>query len=221
MCDKPETSREHAPPRCLFPQAKDSLHGKNQRRNMIVVPSCDQHNGDKSADDTYLMQILPMSIGLNEVAAHYFQSKVARLVKCNKKLVKSLTDQAKQVTVHDTVADTWSQTIALSVDLGRVLGALEMNARAIYFHHRGVKFVDPVSVLTNFTLALDEVAQNDRVAAIFDEADALLAGAGCHGDNPDVFFYRINRIENAELLEMTFYGSSKVLVSFRHPPQPA
>jgi hypothetical protein len=54
MCDQPATSKEHVPPRCLFP--------KGQRDRLITVPSCDTHNREKSQDDEYLRDVLNMTL---------------------------------------------------------------------------------------------------------------------------------------------------------------
>lgn len=42
MCEAAPTSREHVPPKCLFPESKD-VNGQNFRENLITVPSCDIH----------------------------------------------------------------------------------------------------------------------------------------------------------------------------------
>ncbi|CAI8978818.1 hypothetical protein [Pseudomonas chlororaphis] len=218
MCEKPATSREHAPPRCLFPKREHSLNGKDLRVNMITVPSCDEHNGEKSADDTYLMQILPMSIGLNDVAEHYFQSKVGQVLASNKRLVKSLDESAVSVMVHDIEKDQWAQAMAFKVDMDRLMSVLDMNARAIYFHHRGVKLAAKMSSVTNFSLLEGSPKLNDMVNQGMKMADDMLndVGASRHGNNPDVFFYRIAREGNVELIEFTFYGTSKVLFTLIH-----
>lgn len=35
MCDKPGASREHVPPRCIFPEQKDT-NGKDYRKGLIT-----------------------------------------------------------------------------------------------------------------------------------------------------------------------------------------
>lgn len=67
MCEKESTSVEHAPPRCIFPEQKDLQPGEDYRVNLITVPSCDEHNMQKSKEDEYLLYILPSTIGSNEV----------------------------------------------------------------------------------------------------------------------------------------------------------
>src|SRR5437588_3137057 len=46
-CDRPKTSREHVPPLCFFPDEKDKKGAPKYRKNLIRVPSCDQHNMHK------------------------------------------------------------------------------------------------------------------------------------------------------------------------------
>ncbi|RZG76734.1 hypothetical protein [Acinetobacter sp. WCHAc060025] len=52
MCDKPVVSKEHAPPKCLFPK------GNEFRSDLITVPSCKEHNQDLSQADVILLQLL-------------------------------------------------------------------------------------------------------------------------------------------------------------------
>jgi hypothetical protein len=48
MCGDPATTREHAPPRCFFPDKGAGLQ-------LATVASCDRHNGKKSGDDIYVL----------------------------------------------------------------------------------------------------------------------------------------------------------------------
>src|SRR5207249_7535044 len=54
MCDRQATSHEHVPPKCIFPERKDT-DGQDLRAQLITVPSCDIHNSKKSKDDESLM----------------------------------------------------------------------------------------------------------------------------------------------------------------------
>ena len=49
MCDSIATTREHVPPKCLFPEKKD-IGDDIYRQNLITVPSCDKHNTSKSQE---------------------------------------------------------------------------------------------------------------------------------------------------------------------------
>jgi hypothetical protein len=46
-CSLAETTMEHIPPKSFFP--------KDQRNQLLTVPSCRLHNNDKSSDDVYVL----------------------------------------------------------------------------------------------------------------------------------------------------------------------
>src|SRR4030081_910056 len=66
MCAARATSREHVPPRNLFPEAREN-GGVDYRLNLITVPSCDVHNSAKSDDDEFLMVSLAGIFGSNSM----------------------------------------------------------------------------------------------------------------------------------------------------------
>ena len=125
MCAAEETSREHAPPQCLFPAASDI--GRDLRRNLITVPSCDEHNSKKSADDEFLRAvILCTAVDSNDIARHQFLGKFLRGVQRN----------------SQTYSGFFKEKCSTSSDKNRVL-QLERNrfdkcidhlARALFFH---------------------------------------------------------------------------------------
>lgn len=45
MCESEGITKEHAPPKCIFPESKD-LTDKSMdlRKNLIKVPTCVEHN---------------------------------------------------------------------------------------------------------------------------------------------------------------------------------
>lgn len=214
MCDKPGTSREHVPAKSIFPEGKDTP-GDDYRQSLIMVPSCDAHNCAKSSDDEYLMQVLPMSLGLNQVAADHLGAKVSRSLARNRAAADAFKAGSKPLLVHDIVEDVWFEAPSLSVDVERITRVLEMNARAIYFHHNKVKLTGAINVKSNFVM-MPSQRGNDLINELFLRADHMLKGSLKHGANPDVFYYRIDREGELELIEFTFYGSSKVLFSIIH-----
>lgn len=52
-CNNIATSVEHVPAKCFFP--------KEHRKNLITVPSCEQHNNETSKDDEYVRGIIVAS----------------------------------------------------------------------------------------------------------------------------------------------------------------
>jgi hypothetical protein len=215
MCDCLATSKEHAPPKCIFPEQKDA-GGVDYRKNLIKVPSCDVHNTEKSAEDEYLMHILPTSIATNDIGVNQFLTKIQRAITRNPSLAVNIYKDAQKVIVHDTEKDVWSEALAIRIDMKRVRKVIEMNARAVYYFLRKEKFLGKIEVFTNFTLKLESPEINDTQEKLFDMSELLLQGSSFQGENKDVFAYRIARDEGVELVEFTFYGVSKALAVLHH-----
>jgi hypothetical protein len=52
LCTRNPDTKEHIPPKSFFPI--------DQRNQLLTVPSCEEHNNEKSSDDTYVLaQHLP------------------------------------------------------------------------------------------------------------------------------------------------------------------
>lgn len=92
MCDKSPTSVEHVPPRCLFPEQKDLPDGIDLRKQLITVPSCDEHNTKTSKDDEYLLYVLLMNIANNQSAEQHFDTKVIRAIGRNPSVMALLSN---------------------------------------------------------------------------------------------------------------------------------
>ena len=215
MCECLATSQEHAPPKCIFPEQKDTA-GIDYRKNLIKVPSCEAHNTAKSTEDEYLMYILPTSIAANNVGINQFLTKVRRAIERNPSLVIKLSSNAKKVIVHDTEKDVWFEAPAIQIDMERVHRVIEMNARAIYYYSQKKKFTDPIKVYTNFSLKLDSPEANDLQEKLFNMSALLLQDAEVKGENDDVFTYRMARDGGIEVIEFTYYGASKALAVLHH-----
>lgn len=216
MCESTATSREHAPPRCIFPEQKDTPNRTDFRKNLIKVPSCDAHNTEKSKEDSYLMHILPTSIGTNDVGINQFLTKVQRAIARRPKLFGQIVDKAKPVLVHDTIKDKWFHGTAININADRIHKIIEMNARAIYFHENHKKFIGKITTHTNFTIDLNNRFINDKQKELFNESNSLLNNSPSLGENPEVFSYRFARVNNIELIEFKYYDFTKGLAILHH-----
>src|SRR5262245_2453835 len=124
MCDAPETSREHAPPLCLFPQFKE--FGRNLRRNLITVPSCDAHNSAKSKDDEFFRAVLLMqSAESSDVARHLFFNKLRRAA--------GRRPAAHGAFFRDHGTVDAGTLRALEIDARRFVACVDRLARALFF----------------------------------------------------------------------------------------
>ncbi len=78
-CGAPASSKEHVPPKCLFPEEKD-INTSFFRHNLITVPSCDQHNSVKSKDDEFLLACITGIVGNNVIGFIHNLTKVKRVL---------------------------------------------------------------------------------------------------------------------------------------------
>ena len=101
MCGECVTSREHVPPKCLFPEKKDLPKGFNLRKNLITVPSCDLHNTHKSQDDQYLQLVLTCTFEGNNTKTNLFNTKVMRAFDRKPQLLAGFMKQREKVLVPD------------------------------------------------------------------------------------------------------------------------
>jgi hypothetical protein len=80
ICEDLATSREHVPPKCFYPKQKDLPTGFDFRKNLIKIPSCEQHNSAKSPDDEFLLFIITCQYRGSLYKQKHFESKVKKLL---------------------------------------------------------------------------------------------------------------------------------------------
>lgn len=224
MCDEPTTSKEHVPPRCFFPAAKDLPPGVSLRQNLITVPSCDAHNGAKSKDDLYLLYAVIFSLPANEVAKNHFAAAVMRRIKEKPALVNELMKNATRVVALDTQTGTAQATAAIDIDGARLDGALAHLARGLHFHHFGSKWTGPIMVHTEFLLGSVDPTNARAINAprerIVKQLDGAFGDEAFHGSNPDVFRYQVKAAMTGipTMMRLHFYGDVKVSLIFAGAP---
>ena len=212
MCPKSASSFEHAPPKCIFPEQKDlPATGQNLRKNLITVPSCDEHNTQMSKDDEYFLNVLSLSISTNNVGAQQFFTKIQRAIKRNPSLLTTITSKPSPVTIRDTENNTFSPSMALEIDLPRILKTLDKTARAIYFNHTKAKYLGNVSILVDFILDLNRPNLNLRKETLFKRILPLIEAQPYLGENPEVFSYRFIEQSGIAMIELNFYGANKAI----------
>lgn len=202
MCEARATTREHAPAKMFFPEAKD-LPGTDLRRDLITVPSCPAHNTATSKDDEYAVAIVAAHHTNARLAADHFATKVLRALQRSGGYVAAVSRNSQPVTING------AQTRALRVDDGRFELVMEKTARALYFHHTGRKWPGLLLVISpSFVQEVPGTQEFSRHAE-FDELEAnvnlVLVGGQEQGANPDVFFYQIVEHAGHVVMRMTFY----------------
>lgn len=200
-CGAPATSREHVPPRNLFPK------GKN--KNLLTVPSCYTHNEALTKFDekfrVYLQARESNADALNE-----FQDRTFRGLSRpeSQGMVRGLAKGARRVVVDG------QQTIAMSVDPEEQNMYFGKIIRGLYFH----LFQTPakgriVSISKDFIVPGFDYDKLERIIGPYlDDPNMMEQGKT---DNPDIFRYKYARTadfgKEAAAIEMVFYGGVKVL----------
>ncbi len=213
MCEKQATSVDHAPPRCIFPDAKDT-GGIDYRKNLITVPSCDEHNLSRSKDDEFLLLVLSSSITSGDVGLQQFLTKVQRALTRRPLLGKTLTisDTPEMRFVYSTGQTV--EAFEMRADVARLDRVFDSCARGIYFHHTKKPFVGMTRSFTPF-MSYPEPNVNEVIRESMEKARSLIDGLPTLGANPDVFRYKFAEADGNAMLVLTFYGGSDVVVNLR------
>ncbi|HHF2887873.1 hypothetical protein ND926_20880 [Vibrio diabolicus] len=177
-CGGPATSKEHIPPRAFFPT--------DFREQLFTVPSCDEHNGDKSKDDEYVKVVLTRSADLMlredlRLVKEKSEKAVSRSPAFRAKV--ELNPEPAEITLpNGDVVPTFSHEI----DLDRIFEFFGSLARGLYFHHEGEVWNGKISVAPHFLIRDDaekeDIEKNEELLEFFDRDDS-------HGANKNIFYY--------------------------------
>lgn len=209
FCEGVATSKEHVPPACLFPEAKDLADGIDYRKELIKVPSCDKHNSNKSKDDEYLLLILVQGYFNNKAGQDHFNSKIVRAMTRRPALLAALYENADHITVDG------EPTAAINVDLDRFNLSIERICQGLCVKSMGERWPKKIEIRTPVLLAMNE-PDADKVNSLI--LDLCRGVTGCleavakQGDNPEIFWYQllIDKAKDRLLCRMTFYGGFDV-----------
>ena len=213
MCERASTSKEHVPPRCLFPEAKDL--GTDLRKQLITVPSCDQHNSNKSADDEFLLISLAGIIGNNSIGYTHKFTKVNRAIKRSAFRLLNEAMNRKRLEWLEFGPNKFIDVIWGTPDYVRLSNCFDRIARALYFHGFGSRFLGITRVLLGYVLDQSKnPAEFKRL--IKEKVKSELADKPRLGANPEVFTYRFTDPDQYGLfvLYLQFYGGLDVYISF-------
>lgn len=214
MCERPATSKEHVPPRCLFPESKD-MGGESHRRNLITVPSCDVHNSGKSRDDEFLMVSLAGIVGNNSIGYRHKFGKVNKAIRRSAGRLLEEVFLKKELFVVEVKENKFFSVIWGTPDAERLNRCLEYIARGLHIHHFGERFDGTLRIHLGYLNPKDQNSKsfNEFVRRKF---EMELEGASIFGDNNKVFFYQVTKTVQHGLyaMRLCFYGGINIYVSF-------
>ena len=217
-CGDSADSREHVPPRSLFPTVSDTPDGNDYRSQLVTVPSCYLHNGAKSSDDEYLLCVLANSILGNNVGQDHAMAKVLRAMLRSRGLADRVLKGALNVDVEDAITGKREPTLALKVDARRVAVSIEHIARGLYFAQYQQRWTGKVRIVIEFLVVIndgDATQRNSIYETLRQQANSLFADSPALGVTPEVFFYQLHVEQGRPLImRLTFYGGTKALAIF-------
>lgn len=214
MCGAPPTSREHVPPKCLFPESKD-VNGQQFRNNLITVPSCDIHNSKKSKDDEFLMVSTAGILGNNSVGYQHKFGKVDRAIRRSSNRLLEKVFIKKQHYRVKTQNNNFIEVIWGTPDYKRLLSCYEHIAYGIYHHHYGKRFIGELKIMPGYFHKEDSNAHNFN-QFIRDKTELELKGVPKYGSNNEVFYYQFTEKDQVGLflLKICLYGGIDTYISF-------
>jgi len=196
ICGRPKTSREHIPPQCFFPE-RDEF-----RKNLITVPSCDDHNSQKSHDDEYMLSIIAPHLENNDIAQEVF-GKIIRSIKHRPWLTATFFRGLFPALVRGKF------TGAFFVDRPRFDRCMEFMSKGIYFYHFEKRSHGPVGVLSYSLSDIRSERRNEINRALNQwRKYSTKATANLHryGENQQVFYYQIFEDDtDRKVIRMVFY----------------
>lgn len=216
-CGAPATSKEHIPPKCLFPEEKDigKIYNSNFRKDLITVPSCDEHNNQKSGDDEILCACLSCVFGANGIAYIHSHTKLSRAFSRNPNLITSSFKILKEDTIK---IEEHSFPVAIAeVNNIKMLRAFEGIARGLYLHEFGERFIGKCTVIPDFVKYRERDPKRELLAGLMkivlnqEQSNWVIKGA-----NKEIFTYQFGPVDEYQLrpMLMTFYKTLRVLVAY-------
>ncbi|SDO02387.1 hypothetical protein SAMN05518871_109133 [Psychrobacillus sp. OK028] len=211
-CENEANSMEHVPPRCLFPEDKDvkRVFNKTFREHLITVPSCDEHNMQKSNLDEYLMVTLSGRVGNNGLAYIQTLTKIDRSRKRNRKLLD--IENSDVIRINDKEFPV----LWVNVDTQKLNHSFESIARGLYYYENSKSFkgeLTIVSKLFNHMEDPDGTEYNIRSSEII-EIERRHWNTEVKGENKEVFSYQFSPFDDfkTQTLALNFFEGIDVFV---------
>jgi hypothetical protein len=211
-CENEAVSMEHVPPRCLFPEDKDVKHifNKTYREHLITVPSCDEHNLQKSNLDEYLMVTLSGKVGNNGLAYVQTLTKIERSRKRNSKLLDIENSEIIKLDEKEF------PVLWVNVDTQKLNYSFESIARGLYYHENNKSFKGELTTVSKLFYH-----PNDSNGTEFNiRASKMIEGERIHwntevkGVNKEVFSYQFSPIDDfkTQTLALNFFEGIDVYI---------
>jgi len=216
-CGKNATTKEHVPPKCIFPEIAAS-NGVDYRKNLIKVPSCKIHNTEKSNDDEYFLFILTSTVDANELAQKQFTSKTIRTLLRRPYIAKTFINNPKKIWLQEGKIITPS--ISYSVDNKRFFNIIEHIVRGLIYYEFGRSIKNHKVKTVYTTAALSSIDEKRRVVLnkLIINLNDIISKESYKGDNQKIFKYAVFSEDDSYIVKMVFYELFETLTVAKKMP---
>lgn len=200
-CEKMATSYEHIPPKSFFAGID------YQDRKLIKVPSCEEHNLQKTGDDEYFRNLLSMHIDSKDQALALFHKKTLRSLHDSPTKMKNFMGGVRKIYFHG------QPTGVLSVDETKVDIYFSLMARGLYYNHFLEKYQKDFAI---FPISFDDENEEKKKFKLIDRLKSI--GLRKYGYYPDIFYYQ-EMIDSEKFFgfRMVFFGGVVILAGTENP----
>ena len=137
-CESKATSREHVPPKCIFEEPRPS--------NLITVPSCDQHNLEKSKDDEYFRWFIATVSSESKKAENLVRTKVIKGFRRKPALFREIYKGAiKNIDIYSEGGIYLYSRPGFKFDGPRVQNIMNQICKGLFYYHLDRKFPNDYS----------------------------------------------------------------------------
>jgi hypothetical protein len=172
-CSQRVTTTEHIPPKSLFP--------KDQRNQLLTVPSCDFHNNSKSSDDVYVLAHICLNASPSNRSREVFLKRVVPQLSYNseafrKTLVKDsipLHSGAVIYKVNIARVDRFFDALSYGIIYKACGGTLPGEYRATHLYHNFKNDAESPEIKEFKTLMLDFYSGPPMAVLDFGQVNAL------------------------------------------------
>jgi len=191
-CNNRAISDEHAPPKCFF---------INKKGNLITVPSCSEHNTEKSGDDEYIRNIFSLHYKNNETGIKMAETKTIRSFKNSRKLFERILKDIKFIENKNS--------ISFDLDIERIEKWMTSLSYAIYRNNFNKNYQGDWYIIDDTSAIIVENNDNCDIAY---EANIRgfvknLKYEEIKTDNPETFKYSRHLNNDKILYKFIFYES--------------
>ena len=212
FCGAQATSREHVPPKYLFPEAKYTP-GLDYRNKLITVPSCKKHNSKKSKDDEYFVFILAANIQSNDEGQQHFIKSVVKGLERKPYIIKTFLQNTKPVLIQSRQGI--EKSVAYTPDHRRVNSIIEHITRALYYYHYDKNSFNYEFQLIYYSGLMENESDNTQRIEFEERIKLLSRDVPYNGENRKIFRYKQFIVNNIFYLLMDFYEGITIVSRIR------